>query len=126
MIINLTIPDNLYQHYFEKYGAPILYKKMKEAIENFKDLDKSDRFFLVNGEYRKKLEAIFDTTITDQADLVKKCEKLNNVRIGNIGITFTTDELARFKAQASYHNKDMEQFMLEVANQIKEYMLDKA
>ncbi len=126
MIINLKLPDSLYEKYLTKYGSPQHYPKMKEALEFFSDLEKNDRFFIVNGENRRKLEKLFDITINDQADLAKKCEKLAKFQIEDFGITFTADELGRFANQASFLNMTQEEFMLKVANEIKSYMLDKA
>ena len=126
MFINLKISDDLYNTYFEKYGKPLHYSKMKDAIDFMKDIDPNDRYFIVNGENRRKLEKIFDIPIEDQTDLVKKCSKLSNFKIGDIGISFTADELERFTNQASFLNETGEQFMLRVANDFKNFMLDRA
>lgn len=124
MILNLTIPDNLYQHYYDRFGKTSLYRKMKEAIEFMKDVEPNDRYFLVTGEDRRRIETVMDHTIESASVLAKDVEKLNRFRIGDIGITFNAEELARIDVQAQFHSKDRETYMKEMAEYIKNRMLE--
>lgn len=124
MIINLKIPDSLYEAYLSKYAAPNHYKKMKDAIEALKDLDPSDRFFIVSGDSRRKIESILDHSIESAAQLATDIEKMNKFQVGDIGITFNAEELARIDTQATFHGKDRETYMLEMAQYIKDRMLE--
>lgn len=125
MIMSLKIPDSLYQHYYDKYGKDAFQAKMKESIEFFKDLDKNDRFVLINGKERRALEAIFEMPIENSTDLARKCQKLANFKIGDIGISFTTDELAQIDAQAGFLGETRETFMTRMAEEIKLRMLER-
>jgi hypothetical protein len=124
MIVNLTIPDDLYSKYLDKFGTPALYKRFKEAIDAYKDIDSSDRVILISGETRKALEAVFQTTLDTPAKLIQQCKMLNAFAIGDVFIEFTPEELSRLDMQATFHGRDRQTFLKEMAQEIKDRMLE--
>lgn len=125
MIINIKIPDSLYERYLLKYGAPLHYSMMKKALEEFQDIPTGDRWFGVHGKDRQRIEAIFQCTINSAAELATNLEKLNRVNIGGIDMTFDPEELARIDMQATFHGRDRLTFIKEMVQEIKDRMLEK-
>jgi hypothetical protein len=50
---------------------------------------------------------------------------MNTVRIGEVEVSFTDDELARLNAQAGFHGRTLETYMREMIVEIKDRMLEK-
>ena len=125
MIINLKIPDSLYERYFNTYGSPTHYTMMKKALEEFSDIPTGDRWFGVHGKERQRIEAIFGTTVDSAKELADRLEKLNRVSIEGEDLSFEPDELARIDMQASFHGRDRQTFIREMVREIKDRMLEK-
>lgn len=124
MIINLKVPDDLFEAYVRKYGIPRAWGVMKDHLEFMKDVSSGDRFYIVHGDERRELEAIIGTTAADAKQLIQQIKKLNMYKIGGKEIVFTDDELARISMQAKFHGRTIDQFIHEMATSIKDRMLE--
>lgn len=124
MIINLTIPDDLYTIYLNKYGTPKLYAKLKEAIDLFKDVEAHDRVLVLSGENRRQIEHLLQTTIDSPEKLIRQIKLLNEVSVQDVAIEFTPEELARIEAQAGFHGKTRKAFIVDMIEEIKGVMLE--
>lgn len=125
MKVNITISDDLYEEYVKKFGVPGCFAQMTRAITVFKDVDKSDRYVFLAGDARRAVEAVFQTTIESGEDLAKKLATLNRFKIGGVDIAFDVGELQRIDSQAGFHSRSRDQFIREMAEEIKNLMLDK-
>lgn len=124
MIVKLTLDDLLFEQYEKKYSSPNCYKKMKDAIEAFKDVEIYDRVLLINGEARRALEAVFGTTIDNVGKLVRLSMQLNRFSIQGVEVTFTPDQLARLDAQAGFHGRTREVYIREMVEELKSRFMD--
>ncbi len=124
MKVHITIPDSLYEKYVIKWGVPTIYRKFSEAIEFMKDVEKNDRPFLVCGDERRAIEAVFQTTIDNAQKLHKLVVNLSKVTIGDVRIPFTSDELARIQMQASFHGRTAEKYIEETLTEIKQRFME--
>jgi hypothetical protein len=124
MVVNLKMSDEIFEHYVKKYGLPKTYQRMKAAIEAFKDVDESDRYIFLHGEARLAIEAVVQTTIDDGRKLAKLIKNMSMFKIGGVEISFTDDELARLDMQATFHGRDRDTFVREMATEIKSRMLE--
>ncbi len=125
MKVPLTMPDQLFEAYVVKFGLPMAYHKMREAIEAYQHVDKSDRVVLLAGDQRRAIEAVFQTTIDDANKLVKLTQNMNSVRIGDVDMAFSSDQLERLKAQAEFHGRTLEVFIRETVEELKQTMLER-
>lgn len=126
MMVNLKMPDPLFEEYVKKWGVPGLYRKMAQAIEFFKDVDKNDRPVLLAGDDRRAIEKIFQTTIDDSSKLVKLVQNMSRVSLGGVDMEFTSDQLERMKAQAGFHGRTLETYMRETVEELKAAMLERS
>lgn len=125
MQLNLKIPDSLYDHYLQKFGSPKHYVAMKQALESLKDVGEGERYVVLEGNARRRVEAVFETTMDTGEKLAGYCEKLNRVKIGGIDLAFNPEELQRLQMQATFHGRTLQQFMIEMIVEIKDRMLEK-
>lgn len=124
MIVNLKLSDELFEHYVKKFGLPKAYLVLKQAAEYFKNIDLNERYLIIAGDERRELEAIFQTTLDTPAKLIKLLKNMNTFKLGDVEIAFSDDELARLHAQAGFHGRTMDQFVYEMAKEIKDRMLE--
>lgn len=125
MKVNITIPDELYEVYIKKFGVPNAFARMRAAIEAFQGVDKNDRVILIASDDRRAIEAVFQTTIDNSAKLVKLIQNLNVVKLGNVEMSFTADELARIEMQAAFHGRTPDVFTREMVEELKLRMMEK-
>lgn len=84
-----------------------------------------DRSILVLPDDRRAIEAVFQTTVADGADLARRVAALASVQIGGVSVEFSTEELARIDMQAQFHGRTREVFVREMITEIKWSMLEK-
>ncbi len=125
MKVNITMPDSLFEDYVIRFGLPAAYGRMREAIEAYKDVKKDDRTVLLAGDARRALEAVFQTTIDSAEKLVKLTQNMNTVKLGNIEMEFSQDQLERLKAQAGFHGRTLEVYIRETVEELKAAMLER-
>lgn len=126
MKVNLSMPDSLYEHMVVTWGIPQCYRKMSEAIELCKDIQKNDRVVLLAGDARRALEAVFQTTIDNPEKLVRLVQNMSRVSLGDVHMDFTSDQLERMAAQASFHGRTLDTFIRETVAELKQTMLETA
>jgi hypothetical protein len=125
MMFQFKLPDETFEIYVKKFGVPGCYAAMKQAVEAYKDVDREDRVLLISGDTRRALEAVFQTTIDDGAKLVRLTQNLNSVRIQDVNMQFSSDQLERLQAQAGFYGRTLEQYVREQVKEIAETMLER-
>jgi hypothetical protein len=125
MKFNISMPDELFEHYVVKYGLPNAYTRMRQAIEICKDIEASDRVVLIAGDNRRAIEAVFQTTADSAEKLVKLIQNMNTVQLGNVEMSFSEDQLQRLKAQAGFHGRTIETYIRETVDELKAAMLER-
>ena len=126
MKVSISMPDELFEHYVVKFGLPAAYSRMREAIEAYKSVNKDDRTLLLSGDNRRAIEAVFQTTLDSPEKLVRLIQTMNTVRLGDVQMHFSQDQLERLQTQASFHGRTTEQFIRETVDELKEAMLERA
>lgn len=125
MKVNITMPDSLFEEYVVKFGLPGAYSKMREAIEAFRTVKKDDRIVMLAGDERRAIEAVFQTTIDDSKKLVKLVQNMNSVKLGDVDMAFSQDQLERLSAQAGFHGRTLETYIRETVEELKAAMLER-
>jgi hypothetical protein len=124
MQISLKMEDHLYNDYLTRYGSPMHYKKMKDAIDAFKDIE--GRYLILHGAGRQALERIFQTTIDDVTKLEQLIKNLCSVKIDQVEIQFTADQLARLDMQAKFFGKSTEDFIKQTIEELIRRFMEEA
>lgn len=125
MKVNITIPDELYETFVKKYGVPKCFSRMRQILNEMKDVPDGERYIILSGDDRRAIEAIFDKPVQDSKELAKLVKRLNAVNVHGQVMDFTVDELERIDTQAQFHGKTREDFIQWMIRDLKDMMLDK-
>ena len=125
MQFQMKVDDALFEHYVKLVGIPGCYARMRKILEDMKDLNPNDRYLVIEGDIRRDIESVFQTTIDSPAKLAKLIRNMSTVKIHGVEHTFTEDEMARIAMQASFHGRTTEQFMKGMIAEIAGMMLEK-
>ena len=125
MQFTMKVDDSLFEHYVKAVGIPGCYARMRKILEDMKDLNPNDRYLVIEGDIRRDIEAVFQTTIDTPTKLARLIRNMSTVKIHGVEHTFTEDEMARIAMQASFHGRTTEQFMKEMITEIAGMMLEK-
>ena len=124
MKLQFNVSDDLFEHFVKLYGIPGCYARMRKILEEMKDVTPEDRYLVISGDGRRAIEAVFQTTLDTPQKLATLVKNMSTVKIGNIEIGFTSDELARIDAQAGFHGRTRETYITEMATELKNRMLE--
>jgi hypothetical protein len=124
MRVTVTVPDEKYDEMVAKWGETTLPKRWLEAMIAFKEVKLGDRALVIHGKTRQDIEAQFETTLETPEKLLKLVSAMNRVKIGDLELKFTEDELARLQMQATFHGRTLEVFIMEMIAEIKARMLE--
>jgi hypothetical protein len=121
MKLTIQIPDDLYDAI--KKQAKGTYPKDVEAevlhrLTLLKDVPHTDRFILLFGAERKALEAVFQTTVDDASDLVRKVHHMGLFRFGEVEFPLTPEELAFLGEQARFFGLDPHEHITRTGRQV--------
>jgi ATP-dependent exoDNAse (exonuclease V) alpha subunit len=100
-------------------------KELKNRIIRFADVAPRDRAIVVTGAARQELEKVFQTTVNDSMDLLRKVKSLCYFKIGTVERCFTAGELARLQEQAIFHGWNAEQWLEMTSNEAIDYLFGK-
>jgi fructose-1-phosphate kinase PfkB-like protein len=89
-----------------------------ETLERFGSVPKNDRVVVILAPERRELEAQFQTTVEDAADLVAKVKRLSSVGVGNIIRPLTAGESVSLSDQARFHGWSEEMWFKNFADQV--------
>lgn len=124
MQLRFNIGDSLYEQFVLKFGVQGTYQRMRKILEEMVSVDPNDRYIIITGDPRRAIEKVFETTLDTPEKLVKLIQRLNEVSVEGVAMTFTTEELARIDQQAVFQGKTREAFLLNMLSDVKNYMLD--
>lgn len=124
MQLKFNLSDNVYEQFVLKFGVQGTYQRMRKILEEMVSVDPNDRYIIITGDPRRAIEKVFETTLDTPEKLVKLIQRLNEVSVEGVAMTFTTEELARIDQQAVFQDKTREAFLLNMLSDVKNYMLD--
>lgn len=108
MILNLSIPDELYTRYAQWKGFHRPHMAMQETLKRFADQDPSDaRAFVVNGAQRDELEkAAGGVSIESFDQLLGIVKNAAVLRLGEVEIPVPKDLLAYYLGNAEFLGRE--------------------
>jgi len=79
-------------------------REIRGRLERVKDVDLvKDRWFIVGGDQRRRLEAVFQTTCADAKELADRVEVLNRVGLGDCTRPLSSGEALTINEMAGFH-----------------------
>lgn len=111
MKLEIQIDDDVYRAYQReagrrKLGVPAL---LAEQLARFQDFNTRDRIVVVGPEIREKLEELFNRQISTPELLLELVERVAALKIGEVRIPATPQQLEELKRQAEREEKSFEE-----------------
>ena len=130
MKVELTIKDDLYERLRKVAGAKkdermVVNTEIKRILETFVGVGHGDRYVLVEGDDRRKLEAIVQTTINSSDELVKKIQNMSIFGIGDATRPLTDGESIQLRETASFWGQTPAEFIMTTMNRVLDETLNR-
>jgi hypothetical protein len=115
--IELNIPDDLYERLVSrskagKHEQLKINNHIRKVLQDFVDVGRDGtRYFIVEGDMRRQLEKVFQTTIETPDQLVRKVQNLSRVGIGNVERPLTDGESIQMEEQANFWGQTPAEFI---------------
>lgn len=113
MIVNLSVPDDVYLAYgeFKSFHRP--HMAMQETLKKFQTLDPTDtRAMVLTGEQRNELEkAAGGKAIDDFATLLKVVKGAAVLRLDAVEIPVPADILAFYLGNADFEGREPAEYI---------------
>lgn len=105
MVVNLSIPDDLYAHYVEM-NKQNPGKAMVKQLKRFADVKPGSRCIVVFGDELAELTRLAEKSVETPQDLVKLVSKALHVRGEGVSVKFTEAQRNRMRQDAKFWQKD--------------------
>jgi hypothetical protein len=115
MRVELTIKDD----------RQAVNKEIKRILETFVGVGHEDRYFVVEGDDRRALEAVFQTTIQDAKELVKKVQNMSIFGIGDATRPLTDGESIQLAEQAVFWGQTPAEFIKTTMDRVLDETLNR-
>ena len=112
MIVNLAIPDELYQTYI-KHNPTNPRKGILDQLEKHKDSSPRDREIVLTQDQRRYMEGLYGRPIEDIQKFCEWVASLLTLKVGEATITLKEGQRKQLVAQAGYWKKDVPQYIRE-------------
>lgn len=106
----VKVPDEIYL----RYGSE---EEVNKTLAKFCDFSMGDPILILSKSQRNRLQQLFDAVIANGDDLVKRIEKLAQVKIGSVSFNFTSEQLVRMKELAEFNGMQMKDYVVETVQQ---------
>jgi hypothetical protein len=126
MKITLTVPDELYEGYLRQAkNLPVKADMlMVKALQQLAGVIPDDRAILLQGDERRAIEEVFQTTVDSAADLVRKVRLASAVKIGEVSRPLTPGEASMLASQAGFHGQSVEAYVKTSVDKVMEQLLN--
>jgi len=122
MLVNIQIPDEVYQKYAERRpDRP--QAAIAETLKEFVNHTPGEPRLIIEGEAVRRLNTILGWPVDRTETLLEMINKLRNISVAGLEIELTPDQLTRLRAQTNFYTKpgdDLEEaFRAQVVARIK-------
>lgn len=127
MRITLTIDDETYEKFKLHAQKHVRAESiMQSVLTNTADMEFNSRYIVVDSLARQKLEEVLAVHVHTALDLVDKVKRLADLRIGNVNLPLSPSELTELKERAKQLNLPFEDYLGQILDSIKPYILNQA
>lgn len=123
--VTLTLPEDLVAIYEKKGEALNLTANtmMTRALKALKAVDLEDRLLFLTTAGRRDLEALTETTIENEAQLLTIVKNLVRIDMGEVTIYLTERQADKFAEFATYFDQPTDEYMVEKLTDAINYVL---
>lgn len=109
MILNITLPDELFARYADR-DPKNPRKAIERALEKFVDVHPDDRLLLVPKNVRQELEKLIGKPIESWDKFLSFFKDALSIKAGEVSVPLTEGQIKRLKTQADFFKKDPLEF----------------
>lgn len=111
MKLEIQIDDDVYKEYQRQAGRrrTSVAALLAEQVARFKDFNTTDRVFVVTPPVRERLEEIFARQLQGDAALVELVERLASIKLGEVRVEATPQQLEELQRYAEKSGKTFEE-----------------
>ena len=125
MILELTIPDELYEIYKE-FDPKDPEKVIVEQLKRHRETSPRGRGLVVPAKQRLELEKFLQKHIETTQELVNSVKTALELSIGDVSVALTPDLLNQIRDRANWNNSNFEEYLVEKAPQALQLVADGA
>lgn len=131
MKVELNIPDDLYERLVArskagKHEQLKINNHIRKVLADFVDVGKDGhRYFIVEGDQRRQLEKVFQTTIETPDQLIRKVQNLSRVGIGDVNRPLTDGESIQLEEQAAFWGQSGAEYMKTTVERVLDETLNR-
>ena len=134
MIVQLKMPDEVYEGY-ARYTAQMAGRLngsgntpedlMSSQLDRFKEVPPMDRCLVLSSTVREELEKILSGgTLRDDADLLRKVQKLADLQSEGVNLHFSTAQLHQIKTYSTRNALPLEETIRRIVRQMEHMFFD--
>ncbi len=106
MILNISIPDEVYSAYGD-FGYHRPHQAIADQVKRFAHVNPKDaRALVVTGKERDLIEKALGRTVDDIPQLIKQCEAVTALKIGEAVIVLPEELQKAYAGQAEFQGRD--------------------
>lgn len=123
--VTLTLPEELVDAYEKKGEAYNLtaHTAMSRVLKQAKAINFEERPLVLSTAARRDLEAICETTIENEQQLMAVVKNLLRIDMGEVTIYLTERQADKFAEFATYFDQDVNDYMVEKLTDAVNYVL---
>jgi hypothetical protein len=105
MILNISIPDEVYTAYGE-FGYHRPHQAIADQVKRFAQVHPKDaRALVVTGKDRDRIEKALGRTVDDVDQMVKQCTDVAALKIGEVSIALPEELQKAYAGQAEFQGR---------------------
>jgi hypothetical protein len=112
MIVNLAVPDELYQAYI-KHSPSNPRRAILAQLERHKDSGPNDREIVFTQDQRRYMEGLYGRPIEDVQKFCEWIAGLLTLKVGEASVVLKEGQRKQLVAQAGYWKKNIPQYIRE-------------
>lgn len=131
MRVTIDIPDDLYAELKQrckevKPDKAAVNARIRTVLQTFNAVGKDNqRYFIVEGDERRRLEAVFQTTVETADELATRVESLSRVGIGDAVRPLSPGESIQLGEQARFWGQTPGEFIEHTVQRVMDEALNR-
>jgi len=105
MVVNLSVPDDLYAHYVEM-NKQNPGKAMVKQLQRFSEIRPGARAIVISGDELAELQRLAEKSVETPKDIVKLVSQALHVEEEGVKVKFTEQQRNRMRQDAKFWSQD--------------------
>lgn len=108
--ITLTVPETLVEQYELLANGGTVNAAMVKQLRHAATIDFDQRPIVVHGDGRRDIEAIAETTVENEQQLITLLKNLLRIDMGEVEILLTERQAEKLRELSTFYDEDLNEF----------------